>query len=104
MAVAAGQAHSLALKIDETVWAWGHNAYGQLGNAPGGMPASPIPVKVSGLTDVKAVAAGGGHSLALKSDGSVWAWGYNYYGQLGDTTPTNRFVPVMVGGLTGAVA
>ena len=51
-----------------------------------------------------AIAGGGYHSLALKSDGTVWAWGYNGYGQLGDGSTTNRLTPVPVSGLTGVVA
>jgi alpha-tubulin suppressor-like RCC1 family protein len=66
-------------------------------------PADPVPVQVPGLTDVKAVAAGGGHSLALKSDGTVWAWGWNGDGQLGDGTTRSRTAPVQVSGLTGVV-
>jgi hypothetical protein len=59
---------------------------------------------VSGLSGVVAVAAGECHSLALKSDGTVRAWGYNYSGELGDGTTTTRYVPVMVSGLSGVVA
>ncbi len=74
--------HSLALKSDGAVWAWGWNFSGQLGN--GTDLDSSIPKKVSNLTDVIAIAAGGEHSLALKSDGTVWAWGDNTSGQLGN--------------------
>jgi alpha-tubulin suppressor-like RCC1 family protein len=90
-AIAVGVDHSLALKSDGTVWAWGKNNYGQLGNGEKGFSAkSTIPVQVltdletkTALTDIQAIAAGNEHSLALKSDGTVWAWGSNYYGQLG---------------------
>jgi hypothetical protein len=68
VAMAGGEAHSLALKDDGTVVAWGHNGYGQT-NIP------------SGLTDVVAIAAGNFHNLALKGDGTVVGWGANYYGQ-----------------------
>jgi len=53
-------------------------------------------VPVQGLTDVVAVAAGGRHSLALCADGTVWAWGWNRFGQLGDGTTTHRHTPVPV--------
>jgi hypothetical protein len=95
-------AHSLGLKSDGTVWAWGENCNGQLGN--GGYTDSPFPVQVVGpdgagyLTDIVAVAAGDGHSLALKSDGTAWAWGLNTNGQLGigDFTQYSSDVPVQV--------
>ncbi|GDX40608.1 hypothetical protein LBMAG21_09000 [Armatimonadota bacterium] len=92
--------HSLALKSDGTVWAWGRNQYGALGD--GTNTARSTPVQVSGLTGVTQVAGGGNyHSLALKSDGTIWAWGYNAVGQLGDGTTTDRNTPVQVSGLTG---
>ena len=102
VAIAGGDSHSLALKSDGTVWAWGYNGCGQLGD--GSTTNRLTPVQVSGLTGVVAIAGGGSHSLALKSDGTVWAWGCNDYGQLGDGTTTNRLTPVQVSGLTGVVA
>jgi len=80
-AVAAGKYHTLALKEDGTVWAWGFNGQGQLGN--GGTTSSNYPVKVTSLSDVKAIAAGELFSIALKNDGTVWTWGQNDKGQLG---------------------
>lgn len=99
-AIAAGDYHNLALKTDGTVWAWGANGNGQLGD--GNYIDSPVPVQVPGLTGVTAIAAGRDHSLALKSDGTVWAWGYNWNGQIGDGTNNNSTVPVQVSGLSGA--
>src|SRR5919202_2518513 len=83
VAVAAGGGHSLALRSDGTVWAWGANNDGQLGR--GTVTASPSknPTQVTGLINVTAIAAGDNHSLALRSDGTVWAWGDNSSGQLG---------------------
>ena len=101
-AIAAGGGHSLAVASDGTVWAWGSNDYGQLGD--GTHTDRPTPVPVSGLTSVVAVAAGEEHSLAVKGDGTVWAWGRNYYGQAGVGTTTDRPRPVQVSGLAGAVA
>jgi len=92
--IAAGDFHSLAVKTDGTVWAWGYNSSGQLGD--GTTTDSNIPVQVSSITNVKSVSAGGNHSLALKTDGTVWSWGYNWYGQLGDGTATYRETPVQV--------
>jgi alpha-tubulin suppressor-like RCC1 family protein len=107
IAVAAGQFHSLALKSDGTVWGWGYNNYGQLGD--GTTTNRSVPAQISGFVDVVAIAAGGGtkigsHSLALRADGTVWAWGCNTYGQLGDGTTTQRSSPVQVLGLSGVLA
>lgn len=95
IALAASGYHSLALKADGTVWAWGNNHYGQLGDGSSGTIRSN-PVQVAGLTEVVAIDVGLWHSLALKQDGTVWAWGNNQYGQLGDGTNTNRSLPVRV--------
>ena len=95
--IAGGREHVLALRPDGTVVAWGSNQYGQLGlGAAGGQRTTPTPVP--GLTSVVAVASGHNHSLALRSDGSVWAWGYNFAGMLGDGTTTSRATPVKVSG------
>lgn len=100
VAIAAGGSHSLALDANGSVWAWGNGGYGQLGDGTNNYRNSPV--RVSGLTNVIAIAAGGYHSLALMSDGSVSAWGYNYYGQLGnDTITTNQNNPVQVLGGNG---
>src|ERR1043166_9249942 len=85
---AVGSNHTLALKADGTVWAWGLNDSGQIGDGAGGNRTRPVQVRsadgASFLTGVKAVAAGYHHSVALKSDGTVWAWGYNGDGALGN--------------------
>jgi alpha-tubulin suppressor-like RCC1 family protein len=105
-AVAAGQTHSLALARDGTVWAWGANAPGELGD--GSLVDRTSPVQVAGLGQVVAVAANGGpygsHSLALTADGTVWAWGYNNHGELGDGTFQARLTPVRAVGVPKAVA
>ena len=103
--IAAGYSHTVALKSDGTVWAWGNNSYGQLGESPTNMKRL-IPVQVNSkiLNDVVAVAAGASHTIALKSDGTVCAWGYNGYGQLGDGTMADRYAPVQVSGLSGVTA
>jgi RHS repeat-associated protein len=64
---------------------------------------SHVPVQVSGLSGITAIAAGTSHLLALKSDGTVWAWGYNSNGQVGNNATTDVLVPVQVQGLSGAV-
>jgi len=95
ISVAAGFYHSLALKNDGSVWAWGKDGFGQLGNGVfEGLSATPV--QVSGLTGASAIATGGFHSLAALSNGSVEAWGYNNSGQLGNGTTTNSNTPVPV--------
>jgi alpha-tubulin suppressor-like RCC1 family protein len=93
--VSAGFQHSLALQSNGIVWAWGSNEFGQLGD--GSTTNSNVPVIVSELPpDIVAISAGYFHSLALTSDGDIWAWGSNQYGQLGDNTTSDRLVPVKV--------
>ena len=98
-AFAAGTSTGYAVCADGSVWAWGQNGYGQLGNGTVG-GVSPWPVRVSNLAGVVAVAAGDRHALALKSDGTVWAWGANDYGQLGNGNTTSAKIPVP-SGVTG---
>jgi len=88
ISIAAGGSHSLALDVDGNVWAWGYNGFGQVGDGSTTKSNRLYPVKVidvngTALRIVK-IAAGGSHSLALDSDGHVWSWGYNYFGQLGN--------------------
>jgi hypothetical protein len=100
--LAAGGNHTVRLKQDGTVWAWGYNGLGQLGD--GTTTYRTTPVQVPGLSNVIAIAAGGTHTLALKQDGTVWAWGNNGMGQLGDGTTTYRRSPVQVPGLSNGSA
>ncbi|MCD6309846.1 MAG: RCC1 repeat- and reductase domain-containing protein [Candidatus Eremiobacteraeota bacterium] len=109
IAVSGGGLYSLALRGDGTVWAWGANNTGQLGN--GTHDDSNVPVRVSNLNDVIAVSAGGSyafatesHSLALRKDGTIWAWGWNGDGQLGDGTKISRNIPVRVLNLDNVIA
>jgi len=81
--VAAGGQHSLAIKEDGTLWAWGDNSSGQLGDGTSDGSAHPLPTKVPDLTQVKDVAASSAHSVAVKEDGTVWAWGLGDNGELG---------------------
>ena len=94
IAVAAGIGHTVALKQDGTVWAWGSNVFGELGD--GTTSSRGTPVQVQGLTGVTAIAASSmAHSVALKQDGTVWTWGHNGYGQLGDGTYVPQGTPVL---------
>ncbi len=99
--VAAGPYHTVSLKSDGTVWTWGDNSSGQLGD--GTLVNKSAPIQVSGLTNVVSVACGGFHALALKNDGTVWGWGLNQNGQLGDGTTTQKITPVQVSGLTNVI-
>ena len=102
IAVSAGNSHTLALLNDGTVWAWGANGGGQLGD--GTWDDSDVPVQVSGLTNITAICAGGYFNLALAANGTIWAWGDNNFGELGDggmESATSQ--PIMVAGLTNIV-
>lgn len=97
IAIASGSVHSLALKSDGTVWAWGWNDYGQLGDGTATQRTSPVAVKYMAnattsatLTNVIAIAAGRYHSLAITKDGKLWTWGYNGTGQVGNGSTTNQ--------------
>ncbi|PIC77109.1 hypothetical protein CSV74_07505 [Sporosarcina sp. P19] len=85
VAIAAGTHHTLAVDKNGHVWAWGQNYYGQLGNPIGSETflKHEVPVEIRGVDDVIAVAGGKEHSVALKRDGTVSAWGRNTFGQLG---------------------
>jgi hypothetical protein len=103
-AISAGANHTLALQADGTVWAWGSNFNGQLGNNTTVDASALKPVQVHGagnvgfLTGVTAVVAGSRVSMALKSDGSVWVWGLTY------ARYQSEFVPLQVVGLNGVTA
>ena len=101
-AVAAGGGFSLVLRPDGTVWAFGDNASGRLGDGATADRLTPAPI--SALTGVVAIAAGSAHGLALTGTGTVMAWGLNSQGQLGDATTTTRTLPIEVPGLSGVVA
>ena len=106
--LAAGQFHTVALRIDGRVLTWGSNTRQQLGHAvpsgtcnPGvGAFDRPAARLVDGLSGIVAVAAGESHSLAVRTDGTLWSWGYNLTGQLGNGSTTSTGTPVSVVGLT----
>jgi alpha-tubulin suppressor-like RCC1 family protein len=98
--VSAGYRHSLGVRTNGTAWAWGQSTCGRLGDNSTISRSSPVSV-VGGFTDWCQVSAGGTHSLAVRTNGTVWSWGCNCGGQLGDNSTINRSSPVsVVGGFT----
>ncbi|MCN9243593.1 Ig-like domain repeat protein [Streptomyces sp. RY43-2] len=95
-AIAAGERHSLAVTSDGRVFAWGRNDLGQLGDGTTIFRTTPVETLLPAGVQATAVAGGEGHSLAVTSDGRVFAWGWNAFGQLGDGTTINRLTPVEV--------
>ncbi|TDR45927.1 alpha-tubulin suppressor-like RCC1 family protein [Tahibacter aquaticus] len=98
---AIGDAHGCAVKTNGTVWCWGSNTYGQIGDQT--TLARPIAVQTVGITDAVQVGTGLAFSCARTAAGAVWCWGINSYGHLGDGSTTNRSQPVAVVGLNGGV-
>jgi alpha-tubulin suppressor-like RCC1 family protein len=94
-AISAGGAHTVALKSNGTLWAWGDNSVGQLGDGTTGNNTTPQQIGTD--TDWQSISTSGAHTVALKSNGTLWTWGRNAYGQLGDGTNTNRTVPTQIG-------
>ena len=101
--IAAGSGHTCARKADGTLWCWGANTKGQLGD--GTTNDSPVPVQVSALgATVVDIAAGYEHTCARRTDGTLWCWGGNGGGELGNGTTNDSLVPVQVGALGATVA
>jgi alpha-tubulin suppressor-like RCC1 family protein len=103
-ALAAGREHGVALKNDGTVWSWGRDSEGEFGDGTATYDPTTGVAQAIGLTGVTRIAAGSFHTLALKNDGTVWAWGGNFAGQLGDGTSGDQSTPTQVPGLSGVVA
>ena len=91
--ITGGFGHSVALKPDGTLWVWGQNFYGQLGD--GTTHDLSVPKAIGG--GYAAVAAGDNHTLALTADGRLWSWGVNSNGQLGDGTQNISLKPEQIG-------
>jgi alpha-tubulin suppressor-like RCC1 family protein len=94
VAVAAGSEHSLALRNDGTVWAWGDNKQGQLSGSPS--QGTPIPFAVSGLSNIREISAGSGFVVVRDSSQAIWVWGINYDGQLGNGGTQGSSTPLKV--------
>jgi alpha-tubulin suppressor-like RCC1 family protein len=102
-AISAGSSTGYALAADGTVWAWGSNSLGAVGD--GSLSPAPAysPVQVTGLTSITKIAGGRDSGYALRSDGTVWAWGSGSHGQLGTGSIASSVKPVQVQGLAGIV-
>ena len=98
IAASTGGEHTVAIKSNGTLWTWGRNNYGELGNGTTDYKHIPSPIADpdSSIAWV-AVSAGNAHTVAIKSNGTLWAWGYNNYGQLGDNTITYSLKPIQIG-------
>jgi alpha-tubulin suppressor-like RCC1 family protein len=97
--IAAGKEHSIAIKNDGTLWIWGGNYYHQLGlggdiNYPSN---KTIPVQLGNAANWQSISGSEKHTVSLKNDGTLWTWGNNIYGQLGDGTNVKKNIPVQIG-------
>ncbi|MCX5822382.1 MAG: RCC1 repeat-containing protein, partial [Deltaproteobacteria bacterium] len=102
-AVAAGYDHTVVLTTDGKVYTWGNNSNGQLGDGSTTGRTTPAQVGGADISNIKAIDAGYKYTIALGSDGTVWTWGYNNKGQLGNNTQTDSYTPQQVGTLSGSV-
>jgi hypothetical protein len=102
--VGAPDDHYAVLLSDGTLKLWGANGSGQLGNGTTSQYYTSTPVSMTNLGAIKQVAVGAGFTLILKSDGTVWSWGDNAYGQLGNGTTVSSLVPVQVTGLSNVAS
>ena len=93
--ISAGYTHSLGIKSNGTLWAWGDNSNGQLGD--GTTTNRNVPTQVGTSNNWLKVSGGAQFSVGIKTDGTLWAWGSNQFGQLGDGTNINRVIPTQIG-------
>jgi alpha-tubulin suppressor-like RCC1 family protein len=96
--VATGYGHTCAIRADDTLWCWGSNYSGELGD--GTTTARTSPVRVGDVATWASIDAGTSYNCAVRADGTLWCWGNNFRGQLGDGTTTSRTAPVRVGDST----
>jgi len=95
--VSAGYVHNLAIKNDGTLWSWGNNYYGALGNGSTTVINTVLPIQVGTDNNWVDISAGNFFSVGLKKDGTLWTWGWNFYGSLGDGTTTDKLIPTQIG-------
>jgi len=94
--LSAGGEHTCAIRAEGGAWCWGRNSYGQLGNGQTG-PGTSTPTRVGTADDWRRIAAGGASTCAIRNNGTLWCWGLNHRGQLGDDTTKSKSRPVRVG-------
>lgn len=95
ISIAAGDFHLLALRADGTVWSWGYNTFGQLGDGTSENQLDEAS-RVLSLYGVKKIIAGSDHNFAIKTNGEVWGWGDNLYGQISHNDKTEQRIPILV--------
>lgn len=93
--VSCGENHVVAIKTDGTLWAWGDNFGGQIGDG-GVVNMSNTPIQISVDTDWQTISAGSSHTLALKTNGTLWGWGWNFAAQVGNGTTVDVLVPTQI--------
>jgi alpha-tubulin suppressor-like RCC1 family protein len=91
--ISCGQIHTMGIKYDGTLWGWGNNANGELGDNTGVRKSSPVQT-VAGGTNWKQVSCGHAHTAAIKTDGTLWCWGDGTLGEIGDNNLSKRSSPV----------
>ncbi|RZK11313.1 MAG: T9SS type A sorting domain-containing protein, partial [Flavobacterium sp.] len=96
--VSAGMSHTMAIRSDGTLWAWGANDFGQLGD--GTSIAKTTPIQIGTANDWQSVSAGTLHTMAIKNNGTLWGWGINGNSRLGDGTTTGKLFPTQIGSAT----
>jgi alpha-tubulin suppressor-like RCC1 family protein len=100
--VSPGATHTIALTSDGSLWAWGSNEYGQLGQGDQTSRPDPTPIAALAAARIMAIAVADYHNIALEDTGVVWAWGFNTNGQLGTRDNAIRKLPCVVSALSGA--
>jgi alpha-tubulin suppressor-like RCC1 family protein len=98
LAVRAGYSHACALRSDHSVWCWGTNSHGELGDGTGAPTTGFVmtPVQVVGLPPIASLGQAYGHTCAIDTSGFVWCWGLNDHGQIGDGTTMDAVRPIRV--------
>lgn len=94
--IANNDKHRLALKTNGTLWAWGYNQYGELGNGSTSTTFTLSPIQIGSDNTWKEISVGQSHSMGIKNDGTLWGWGFNLDGRIGDGTNINKSIPTQI--------